>query len=105
MVFDPRVPTWDGLRVGMTGAELARHVEYTEIECRRDHTFWPGRMLCALREASHPECDDPDANGPLVVFDLDVAKLAKNEVSAAEARHVLRDRRIVAIDLGPGCGE
>lgn len=97
VVFDPRVPTPYGIRVGMTGADLERLFPDQEFRCEPDDVGWRGRLRCGVRENS--ECGAEDANWRLVIFEGDVP------ATVLDARALVRARRIVAIDLGPSCGE
>ena len=116
VVFDPRVPTPDDVRVGMTGADLEELFPDKELVCELDDGGWKGHLLCKVDTGL--ECDAEDASWILVIFDA--RGVTPKRVAAAErydandvyqpqataaARALVRGRRIVAVDLGPGCGE
>ena len=104
VVFDPRLPH-DGVHVGMTGADLEAVVPpYTEIECSSDDASWRGHLRCHLHKDSDPECDAVEASGLLVVFEPG-DRLPDRAITGPAARLLVRARRILAIDLGPSCGE
>ena len=101
VVFDPRLPSPHGIRVGMTGAEVERAVpSITKIECTFDDSAWRGHLLCSLLETHHPECGNPEANGVLVVFG---SSRTGAPVEGSAARALVRTAPILAIDLGPPC--
>ena len=99
VVFDARIPTPQGIRVGMTGAEVARLVPPGETECTFDDPGWASHLLCRYRDLA--ECDAEDANWFLVVFDPGERKATP--VVGEAARALVRTRRAIAIDLGPSC--
>jgi hypothetical protein len=101
VVFDARIATPKGLRVGMTGAEIERLVPPGETTCTVDDSEWRGHLLCRFRDLG--ECDAEDANWLLVVFDPGDRMPAS--VRGAAARALVRTRHVLAIDLGPSCGE
>ena len=95
VVFDPRVPTPHGIRVGMTGTDLERMFPDQELTCH-DDVAWRGRVLCGVRKDR--ECGAEDANWHLVIFD-------GAPTLGLDARAAVRARRIIAVDLGPDCGD
>ena len=101
VIYDARVPTPSGLRVGMTGADFERAIAQTtgEIECMFDEAAWRGRWWCKLRR--HSECGAEDANWIHVIFAGARGPAVKGDLATA----LVRTLRIVAIDLGPDCGE
>ena len=101
VIFDARVPTPGGIRVGMTGADLERMAPLAEMACTLDDPGWRGHLLCKVRRPL--DCDAEDANWTLVVFDP--AARTTPPVAGVAARALVRTRRILAIDLGPDCGE
>ena len=101
VVFDPRIATPKGLRVGMTGAEIVRLVPEDETKCAFDESGWEGHLLCRFRDLT--ECDAEDANWFLVVFEPG-DRTGAPAIGAA-ARALIRTRRVLAIDLGPYCGD
>lgn len=105
VVFDARIPTPDGIRVGMTGMDLERLVPpFTEIDCTFDDSAWRGYLLCSLRKENHPECDVEEANGSLVVFASDDRILStRAPIKGDAARAFVRTARVLAVDLGPPC--
>jgi hypothetical protein len=100
VVFDARIPTPGGIRVGMTGADLERLHPDDEMTCTTTDDEWRGRLLCRLR--GDTECAAEDANWFMLVFET---RDAPTNASGAAARRLVRARRIIAIDLGPDCGE
>lgn len=105
VVFDARLPSPEGIQVGMTGNDLEREVpSITKIECTFDDSAWRGYLLCSLLEEHHPECDDDQANGVLVVFGPGSDRRSlPMPIEGSLARAFVRTARILAIDLGPPC--
>lgn len=103
VVFDARVPTPHGIRVGMTGAKIERLLSYEDIECTRDDPSWRGHALCRIRPPGSKDCGNMDAEVRLVVFDDDVAEQLAGPISGDAARSLVREHRVAAIDLGPPC--
>jgi hypothetical protein len=99
IAFDPRIPGPAGLRVGMTGADIAEILpHHRHVAC---HAF-DRSVQCELRrDAGPPTCaDDPEDT---IYVELDRPAGMHDEVEGAAAWDLLRARPLTAVILTMPC--
>jgi hypothetical protein len=106
IAFDPRVPGPQGIRVGHTGRDVERLAPaYVDIKCSEQDAM----TMCLLESPRDQElaCDNAGVGGITLYFEfVREARVpcCNYALVGARAREVLRDRKVVAVQVrGPEC--